>query len=112
MWVALRSNGVGSHVSLCPTHDPHVVLENASRVFGNPAVVVKGFMRDVLDLVCLLEGDRMCGLGSRGKRVEEDMAKVGPMKHILLSILPCLFNGGYIVYKVGYCHDHALMCNV
>ena len=69
-------------------------------------------MRDVINFICSLERGGVRGLGGLRKRVEEDMAKVGPMKHILLSITCCLFEGGDIMRKARYCINHAVMRNV
>jgi len=97
MWVSLHSNRVGSHISLRPAQDSHVVAENASQVFGDLAAVVKGFVGDITDFVCSLERGRVCGLGDRRKRIKKDVAKLGPMKRISLSTPCCSLNGGYIM---------------
>ena len=74
--------------------------------------MVKNSVRDVIDFVCSLERGRVGRLGSRRKRIEDDMTKVGPVKHIPLSTIFCLLDGGYVVRKAIYCMDHALVRDV
>ena len=69
-------------------------------------------MGDIVDFICSLERGGVRGLGGRRKRVEEDMAKVGPVKYILLSITCCLLEGGHVMRKVRYCINHAVVRDV
>lgn len=74
--------------------------------------MVKGFVGDVVDFICLLERGGVRGLGGRRKRVEEGVAKVGPMKYILWSITCYLLEGGHVMRKARYCVDHAVVRDV
>lgn len=74
--------------------------------------MVKNSVRDVIGFVCSLERGRVGRLGSRRKRIEDDMTKVGPVKHIPLSIVCCLLDGGHVMRKAIYCLDHALVGDI
>ena len=74
--------------------------------------MVEGFVRDVIDFICSLERGGVRGLGGRGKRAKEDVAKVSSMKHIPLSITYCLLKGGHVMRKARYCVDHAVVRDI